>query len=201
MWFRHPLLVSSCRWLLRSNRVGTAIKPAATVTKRIRRRGERGINRKAITQGMPDASAEPVCSCAFLRTILHTRPRVQRAPGIPCALSFSRVTPVKTRAHRAARQRRYAFYEARHGWGNGTYGALNSNFKFDQALHEDCQCLLKGLNGDLNAGGYFLHLLSASAQVVAGPNICIYWCRDGRSFEPPELLPAPGGRGFLLRER
>src|ERR1700682_632658 len=34
------------------------------------------------------ASAEPVCSCALFCTILHTRPRVQRASGIPCALSF-----------------------------------------------------------------------------------------------------------------
>jgi hypothetical protein len=32
------------------------------------------------------ASAEPVCSCAFFRTSLHTRPRVQRASGIPRAL-------------------------------------------------------------------------------------------------------------------
>jgi hypothetical protein len=31
-----------------------AIKPAATVTRRIRRRGEHGISRKAIAQGMPD---------------------------------------------------------------------------------------------------------------------------------------------------
>jgi hypothetical protein len=38
--------------------------PPTTVTRRIRRRGEHGISRKAITQGMPDASAEPVCSCA-----------------------------------------------------------------------------------------------------------------------------------------
>ena len=30
------------------------IKPAATVTRRIRRRGERGISRKTIAQGMPD---------------------------------------------------------------------------------------------------------------------------------------------------
>src|SRR5882757_5128065 len=41
-----------------------SLKPAATVTRRIRRRGERDISRKAIAQGMPDASAEPVCSCA-----------------------------------------------------------------------------------------------------------------------------------------
>jgi hypothetical protein len=32
----------------------SAIKPAATVTKRIRRRGEDGISRKTIAQGMPD---------------------------------------------------------------------------------------------------------------------------------------------------
>jgi hypothetical protein len=32
------------------------------------------------------ASAEPVCSCAHLLVHLHTRPRVQRAPGFPCAL-------------------------------------------------------------------------------------------------------------------
>jgi len=34
------------------------------------------------------ASAEPVCSCAFSTLLLHTRPRVQRAPGLPCALFF-----------------------------------------------------------------------------------------------------------------
>jgi hypothetical protein len=83
VWFWHPLLVSSCRWRDRSDRIRFPIKPAATVTRGIRRRGEHGISRKAIAQGMPDASAEPVCSCAFFRALLHTRPRVQRAPGIP----------------------------------------------------------------------------------------------------------------------
>jgi hypothetical protein len=32
----------------------SAIKPAVTVTRRIRRRGERGISRKAIAQGMSE---------------------------------------------------------------------------------------------------------------------------------------------------
>ena len=41
-----------------------SLNPPTTVTRRIRRRGEHGISRKAITQGMPGASAEPVCSCA-----------------------------------------------------------------------------------------------------------------------------------------
>src|SRR3984893_7896498 len=48
------------------------LNPPTTVTRRIRRRGERGISRRAITQGMPDASAEPVCSCAhFLVHLAH----------------------------------------------------------------------------------------------------------------------------------
>jgi hypothetical protein len=38
-WFRHPLLVPSCRWRNRSNRIRSAIKPAATVTRRIRSPG------------------------------------------------------------------------------------------------------------------------------------------------------------------
>ena len=49
-------------------------------------RGERVISRKAIAQGMSDCLRCPVCSYAQLSTILRTRPRVQRASGIPCAL-------------------------------------------------------------------------------------------------------------------
>ena len=39
VWSRHPLLVPSCRWRNRSNRIRSAIKPAATVTRRIRSPG------------------------------------------------------------------------------------------------------------------------------------------------------------------
>ena len=49
-------------------------------------RGELVISRKAIAQGMSDALRCPVCSCAHFFYPLHMRPRVQRAPGIPCAL-------------------------------------------------------------------------------------------------------------------
>jgi len=87
-WSWHPLLVSSRRRRCEPNRGRKTFNPPATVTIRLRRRGERGISRKAITQGMPDASASPVCSCAQLPTSLRTGPRVQRAPGIPCTLSF-----------------------------------------------------------------------------------------------------------------
>ena len=73
VWSWHPLLVSS----LRKGEVAQPGRPFAvnsltTVTRRIRRRGEHGISRKAIAQGMSDASAEPVCSCAqFFAHLAH----------------------------------------------------------------------------------------------------------------------------------
>ena len=75
--------------LLKPDRASQNISPSTRVTRRIRRQEERGISRKAIVQGMSDCSAVPVSrvrSCAFL----HARPRVQQAPGIPCALFFGR---------------------------------------------------------------------------------------------------------------
>ena len=67
-------------------------------------RGERVISRKAIAQGMSDALRCPVCSCAHFLVTLHTRPRVQRAPGLPCT-SHARggKRAGTTRARRAAR--------------------------------------------------------------------------------------------------
>jgi hypothetical protein len=41
---------------------------------------------KTIVQGMPDETGEPVVTTRVLST-LHTRLRVHRTPGIPCALS------------------------------------------------------------------------------------------------------------------
>ena len=49
-------------------------------------RGDHEVSRKPLRREGRDASAEPVCSCAFFCACLHTRPRVQRAPGFPCAL-------------------------------------------------------------------------------------------------------------------
>jgi hypothetical protein len=72
----------------RPNRVRQSFNPSATVTRQIRRRGERGISRQTIARGMPECSD---CTCMLVcvfRTFLHTRPRVQQAPGIPCALYF-----------------------------------------------------------------------------------------------------------------
>jgi hypothetical protein len=44
------------------------------------------ISRKLPRRESRIASAGPVCSCAPSTTSLHTRPRVQRASGFPCAL-------------------------------------------------------------------------------------------------------------------
>jgi hypothetical protein len=70
----------------RPDRVRKIFNPPMAVTRRIRRRGERGISRKTIVQGMPgcsDCTCMLVCACYCF---LHARPRVQRAPGVPCAL-------------------------------------------------------------------------------------------------------------------
>ena len=67
--------------------------PRAMVSQKAGSPGRSRISRKAIAQGRPDASAKPVCSCAaFLLQLSHMRPRVRRAPGLPCALYSSRGT-------------------------------------------------------------------------------------------------------------
>jgi len=57
-----------------------------TVARKPGHRGERVISCKPLRREGRIASAEPVCSCAFSCCLLHARPRVQRAPGLPCAL-------------------------------------------------------------------------------------------------------------------
>jgi hypothetical protein len=66
----------------------------ATVAKKPGHRGEREVSRNPSRRESRSVSAEPVCSCAFFCAFLHTRPRVQRAPGFPCALYFERSRPL-----------------------------------------------------------------------------------------------------------
>ena len=54
VWSWHPLLVPSWRRRSQPNRARSAANSPMTETRRIRRRGERGISRKAIAQGMPE---------------------------------------------------------------------------------------------------------------------------------------------------
>ena len=99
----------------------SAIKPAATVARRIRLRGERGISRKTIAQGMPEClRCTCMLVCAFLCALLHTRPRVQRAPGIPCSLRYRgrRFTQTSGRSRRE---------NANAMFGNGKASATSSS--------------------------------------------------------------------------
>src|SRR5947209_4177278 len=54
-------------------------------------RGELEVSRKTIAQGRPECFRWTcMLVCAFLKMHLHARPRVQRAPGLPCALNLCR---------------------------------------------------------------------------------------------------------------
>ena len=64
-------------------------------------RGERGVSRKTIAQGMPDPFGEPVVTILACFSLSHARLRVHRAPGIPCALRSQK----RARKPRADRQR------------------------------------------------------------------------------------------------
>jgi hypothetical protein len=90
VWSWHPLLVSSLRRRSRPDRARTSHNPPMTVTKGIRSPGRaRRKPLKPLRAGMPGDSGGPVATtlvCSLHH--LHARLRVQRAPGIPHALSF-----------------------------------------------------------------------------------------------------------------
>ena len=76
--------------------------------KGIRLQGELGISRQTIAQGMPECSG---CTCMLVCALfytLHTRPRVQQAPGIPCTLLREGETD-KPRTPIAPRERMFMF--------------------------------------------------------------------------------------------
>jgi hypothetical protein len=62
---------------------------------------------KPLRAGMPGDSGVLVYSCAFYQYQVHTRPRVQRASGVPHALFWARASSTP-RAHRVARAKSYA---------------------------------------------------------------------------------------------
>jgi hypothetical protein len=106
VWFWHPWLVSSWRRLFESNRVRSAVNPAAMEARGIRLQGERGISRQTTAQGRA-APAVPVCSCAFCLRMLHTRPRVPAGARHSLRPLISEGQgSCKPRARRAARMRK-----------------------------------------------------------------------------------------------
>jgi hypothetical protein len=105
VWFWHPLLVSSRRRRVGPTGRGYSVNSPTTVTRRIRRRGERGISRKTIAQGMSDVLRCPVCSCAFC--FLPFARETAGAARIRHSLlpHFRGTTKRKPRAHPAAGRR------------------------------------------------------------------------------------------------
>jgi hypothetical protein len=57
-----------------------------TVTKKPDHREEHEGNRNTIAQGMPECFGLPVVTLLVCSLFLHTRLRVRKTPGIPCAL-------------------------------------------------------------------------------------------------------------------
>src|SRR5216684_6378330 len=91
---------------------GQATYPQTTVAKEPGHRGERDISRKTIACGNAGRFRCTRCySCAFHQYKVHTRPRVQRAPGIPHALQGGETT-----MHTSGASRR----------GNATLRLMNS---------------------------------------------------------------------------
>ena len=109
------------------------LNPPTTVARRIRRRGEHGISRKAITQGMPGASAEPVCSCAHPLSPLRTRPRGAARTRHSLRPLFWADGSCKARAPRAAGTRSRGLSQTdqtlRHFWD-----AANAKSKYREQM-------------------------------------------------------------------
>ena len=89
MWSWHPLLVSSWRRKRRPNRVSTILQFVSDGGKRNSSPGRaryKPSNHCAGNAGVLQLYL--YARVRFLCAYLHTRPRVQQAPGIPCALFF-----------------------------------------------------------------------------------------------------------------
>src|SRR5712692_5553487 len=82
-----PTLASSSRSCVGPTGLRQNLDPRATVANKPGHRGEHEISRKTIACGNAGRFRCTRCySCAFYQYKVHTRPRVQRAPGIPHAL-------------------------------------------------------------------------------------------------------------------
>jgi hypothetical protein len=82
---------------------GKTFNPPTTVTRRIRRRGEHGISRKAIAQGRRNAPTVPVCSCAFFAHFCTRDRGCSKHPAFPAPSigrkNFQRLGRIASRGH------------------------------------------------------------------------------------------------------
>src|SRR5882724_10116225 len=82
-----------------------SLNPSATVTRRIRRRGEHGISRKAIAQGMPECS-DCTCMlvCAFLCASCTRDRGCSVHPAFPAPSVLKRDNVMQTLGRHAPRE-------------------------------------------------------------------------------------------------
>jgi hypothetical protein len=100
-----PMLASSSRRLVGPTGRGQNLNPLDDGGKQARSPGRaRHKPLKPLRAAMPGDSGVLVYSCAFYQYKVHTRPRVQRAPGVPHAL-FRAEASSTPRAHSVARAR------------------------------------------------------------------------------------------------
>jgi hypothetical protein len=93
VWSWHPLLMPSLRRRSWPNRASGAANSQMTVTKGIRRRGERGVSRKAIARGMSECYPLPCMLVCANAQSLGTRDRGCSAhPAFPAPSFFKRGT-------------------------------------------------------------------------------------------------------------
>ena len=105
VWSWRPLLASSRRRCCELNRGRKTVNSPTTVTRRIRRRGERAISRQTIAQGRPVVSAATcMLVCAFSCSFCARDRGCQPAPGLSCALFSEGRRFLTTRAHHARRE-------------------------------------------------------------------------------------------------
>jgi hypothetical protein len=100
VWSWHPLLVLNWRRRVGPTGRRRSFNPPMTVTRRIRRRGERGISRNTIVRGMPGCSD---CTCMLVCAFyVHfcTRDRgCSKHPAFPAPSFFVGETICKARAN------------------------------------------------------------------------------------------------------
>jgi hypothetical protein len=119
VWSWHPLLVSSSWMADRPDRASDqAIHPRTMVAKRNSSPGRaRRTPLKPLRRGARRLIRHHLWSLP-LCFLLHRGPRVERTPGLPCALRFRGGTlPCKARARRAARTRTCTSAPSRRGLG------------------------------------------------------------------------------------
>src|SRR6266446_3502750 len=107
--------------------VKPVIRSAGDGVKKRAHRGEREVSRKTIARGMPGRSGVTVVTNSYACFILHARPRVHCAPGIPCALYSQRGETILQTSGASRREIAESCF--------GNWGNVIARSESDEAIH------------------------------------------------------------------